>query len=144
MTEPYSIISKFISDFSKKKLYICNRDLNCECIGYCVCNSDDLALIDLNINLITNNECIIKILLKENIKLNKNYDWCIFYLTESEDVNIINIELINKKIKLYFNDTKNNINHPNKYISFQFNNKPKQPDKNNIIITFNYNDFKIN
>ena len=83
-------------------------------------------------------------LIKQGIKLNKNYDWCIFYLNDVDDINIINVELINNKINFYFNDKKNIIDHPNKCISFHLDDKPKKPHKNGYIITFNYMNFEIN
>ena len=66
--DPYIVIIKFIDEFSKKKLYICNREPACDCTNYCDCNDDNFALIDFKINLISNNQCIIEFILKENIK----------------------------------------------------------------------------
>jgi hypothetical protein len=132
--DPNLLISEFIDTFINKKLYICNREPLCECKVYCDCNNEEFALIKLKIDIVSNNQCIIEFTLKEQLKLKKEYDWCIFYLEDTNDINIINIDLLDNKLCLLFKEKEKNL-------TFMLDEKPKNHYKNHYTLNFNYMNF---
>ena len=127
----------------KDNLFICNREPFCDHRdnNECDCNHDDHIKINLKIDILSNNQCIIEIILSEKFNLKKDHDWMIFILDSEQKIDnfdmehhVLHIQLIDQKLKFY-------IHNKNTNMIFTLDNPFKKINKYTYNIMFDYMNF---